>query len=451
MPMNRKNYLFRESDSFEKKRRKLLQDVVDYIDTEILKKGFLRDFAELFDEITLNMMLDEEDFYARFLSKMTVKTDFVLQWPVTSVPVNENIMLYVNPISFLYLNRKEMEAMIKHEIFHLLLNHHSREKELRRKYSAAAVNIALDITVNQFISNIPAFSLKLSSVNKALNLDLDINESLEKYTEKIEKALVYDKSLINSIKEEHSFDYNNVHDKWSGGNDLKDDISKEKFASTLEYAMKGSVPSEIEKLFPDTASGVINWKREIRDAVRVMPSQKKKTMARRNRRQPERLDLRGELRKYSPEIIVAVDISASIDNEDIKSFLTEMLPLMREMRKGIRVIECDDRIRRDYVINEIKDIKDIPERKGGTRFSPVFELLREENKRDALLVYFTDGEGELKLDVRPVNSVIWVVTGNSLSVEQAFGKVLYIKKETEKLDRAIGLQTMRELLHEWAR
>ena len=41
-----------------------------------------------------------------------------------------------------------------------------------------------------------------------------------------------------------------------------------------------------------------------------LESQKKKTMTRRNRRQPERLDLRGHLRGHRVEIAIAIDISA---------------------------------------------------------------------------------------------------------------------------------------------
>ena len=449
--MNRMNFLYKESDSFEKERRSLLSDVVRYIDIDILRKGFIRDFKKFFDKITLDMMIAEEDFYALFLSKMTFDVNFQLNWPLSTIFSNNDIILEVNPISFLYLNKKEMEAMIKHEVFHILLNHHSRERVLKRKYSSAAVNIALDITVNQFISNVPAFSLKLSSVNRALDLNLELNETLEKYTEIIDKALVYDKALVGKIKNETGFDYNNVHDEWGKGKDLSNDISKEKLATTLEYSMKSNVPNEILKLMPNTEKSKINWKKEIRDAIKSMPSLKRKTMARRNRRQPERLDLRGELRQYSPKIIVAIDVSASIDNSDIKDFLIEILPLMKEQRQGIRVIECDNQIRKDYLVNDFTDIKDISDRTGGTMFSPVFELLRDEGDRNSLVVYFTDGEGESKLRVKPINDIIWVVNSEKLSINNPPGRILYIEKEKEIIDRALGLQTMRELLHEWAR
>lgn len=451
MPMNRVNYLYKESDTFEKKRRELLNDVVDYLQSETLKKGFSIRFYNFIDEIILRMMVKEEDFYSTFLSKTRREMDFLMDWPISSYLTNEDIHIVFNPISFLYLKEEEMEALIKHEILHIVLNHHEREIDLRRRYQRAAVNIALDISVNQYIKNVPGFSLKLSSVNLALNLNLELNETVEYYAKEIEKALVYDNTLINKIKEETSFDYNKVHDEWHRGENQSNSMVKDNVSYTVKSAAKDNVPSEIASILEGFKKGQINWRKEIANSIRMLPSLKRKTVMRRNRRQPERLDLKGELKGYAPEVIVAIDISASIENNEVKSFLTEMLPLTKEYRKSIRVMEVDEEIREDYEINSIKDIRNINDRTRGTKFSPVFERLKKENKRNALLIYFTDGKGEKRLEVKPINDTIWVVTGDEISLENPPGRVIYLNKGKEEINRALGLQTMRELLHEWAR
>ena len=61
----------------------------------------------------------------------------------------------------------------------------------------------------------------------------------------------------------------------------------------------------------------------------------KKTTTRRNRRQPERLDLRGTLPKSIPEIIIAIDISASMTDEDIRKILIEVLAICRSKNAKI--------------------------------------------------------------------------------------------------------------------
>lgn len=448
---NRQNYLYKESDRFEKKRRELLVLVVEYIETEKLRKGFMQKLFEFIDSLILNMIKSEDEFYATFLLKVRKSIDFTLEWPLASFILDDEIEFKINPISFLYLDENEMKGILKHEILHLILHHHNREKTLKSEYSKIAINIAMDISVNQYINHLPGFSLKLNSVNLALDLNMKLNETLEYYTKEISKAINRDNMLIGKIRDLTGLDYSLVHDEWSRGNDLNKEISREKLNSTIIYASKGSVPEEIKSLLPNLNKAKINWVNEIRNAIKLIPSKNKKTITRRNRRQPERLDLRGDIKKYTPKIVIALDISASIENEDVKDFLSEMLSLVNYYKEPIRVIECDDTIRRDYTIKTFNDIKDITERTGATRFSPVFKLLREENNRESLLIYFTDGFGEEKLNVRPINDTIWVVTGSKLSLENPNGKVLFLNREKQEIDRTIGLQSMRELLNEWAR
>ena len=90
-------------------------------------------------------------------------------------------------------------------------------------------------------------------------------------------------------------------------------------------------------------------------------------------------------------------------------------------------------------------------RRGGTAFSPVFERLRDEGLRQCFLIYFTDGQGEAELTLKPQHQVLWIVTGDSLSVKKPFGQVIRLNREQEVRNATFGLEAMRELLHEWAR
>jgi predicted metal-dependent peptidase len=97
-------------------------------------------------------------------------------------------------------------------------------------------------------------------------------------------------------------------------------------------------------------------------------------------------------------------------------------------------------------------MKPLLKRRGGTKFSPVFSYLKEENLRNTLLIYFTDGLGESKLELRPYHhKTIWVVKGDKLSLTEPYGEVVKIKSHKEEGDAVYGLQVMRALLHDWAR
>ena len=149
------------------------------------------------------------------------------------------------------------------------------------------------------------------------------------------------------------------------------------------------------------------------------------------------MDMRGRLRDAIPEIIVAIDISASMSDSEFHKTLIEILAITRDRANKIKVIECDDNIRN-----------------GATKFSPVFEYIRENRLSDRVLVYFTDGVGEKELTVKPtVRNVIWVLTGeDDLSLREKFGIIKKIDGKTDKGEGgSAALEMIRGVIHDWAR
>lgn len=442
---------FEHIDRYEQSRRSLLADVIRYTEGEALRQGFMRDFFSFLKDIDFNLVKDGEDFYALFTRDMKRGVDFSLAWPLATVISGSEIQLLVNPISFLFLKEREARALIKHEVLHLILDHHTREQALKNRYSRLAINLAMDVAVNQYIKFLPGFSEKLNSVNARLDLDLKFNETLEYYADQIDRALARDQKVKGKYRKEFGIDFNRVHDAWNRGNDLKKEASREKLDAMLREAGKSGTPQELTSLIKPEGKARLSWGDALRRAITSMPAGRRKTVTRRNRRQPQRLDLKGELRDFVPEIIVAIDISASIQDKEIRNYLTEILGITSTYRRSIRVIECDDRIRADYRIASVADIRPKADRRGGTAFSPVFELLAAQGAHQSFLVYFTDGQGEKKLSVKPRHQTLWIVTGKQLSLEKAYGQVIFLEDQAAVANSTFGLEAMRELLHEWAR
>ena len=167
----------------------------------------------------------------------------------------------------------------------------------------------------------------------------------------------------------------------------------------------------------------------------TVESNRKKTITRRNRRQPNRLDLRGELRGHKAEIAVAIDTSGSISDEEFKQAIKEVLQIVKNYNHEITIIECDNEIRRAYKVKPVKDIKERINIRGGTKFTPVFEYANK--KKLNLLVYFTDGKGEDRLEVIPRGyKVLWVISGrgDKLSLNNPYGAVKKLSKVEVKED-----------------
>ena len=433
---------------FERRVNKLYQQVNKLIDSaEMYKakrngekfqpeitKEFKEDFFKLVDKVILSLMEDKDNFYGYFLFQMGRE----IRFDITSASgVNfkgAKYVIYFNPILFLQLNMKQMETTIKHEIHHVLSLHLSRAKELKNKYSTLTVNLAMDIVVNQYLDNLPPYSTTLKGVNLKYNLNMEAYNTLEYYAEKIQSELDLmeendegeedDSQMTNSMVE--SYNPEKMHDMWQESDEFDEKTLREFAEKVINASQKGTIPSQVESLIANlkNSQGEIPWNIMLKKLMGTVESNKKKTITRRNRRQPNRLDLRGEIRNHKSEIAVAIDISGSISNEEFKQAIKEVLSIVKNYNHEITIIECDKEVKRVYKAKSVRDIKKRLTSGGATKFTPVFEYAN--NTKCNLLIYFTDGKGEKKLEVVPRGyRTLWVISGrgDELSLDESYGPV----------------------------
>ena len=199
--------------------------------------------------------------------------------------------------------------------------------------------------------------------------------------------------------------------------------------------------------------GEISWQEILRSLISNTKRGYRKTITRKDRRMPNRLDLRGRLANHIPKILVAIDISASMTDAEVEKIIIEILSMARAKDAEITVLECDDEIRRVYDLKTPKDMKPRSKKNGSTKFSPVFRYIKDNNLRDYILVYFTDGVGEKELETKPINTkTIWVLTDKDeeLSLEKPFGIIKRLdRKEIEKVESSLDI--LRENINYWGR
>lgn len=437
---------------FEEKRNNLLKQALDIKENGKLYSSFEREFFSLVENVIIDMLEGEDSFFGQFLVRIERSIRFNITWPLATIPKMQGFKMYFNPLLFLSCDKREMQALFKHEIYHIMYGHHERERVLKNKYTTIAVNLALDVSINQFIKNLPMDSYKLERVNREYSLDLKEDKPIEIYAEEIEKAIKA--KLSKSMNDEKNddigeiIDISKAHDVWEEST-LNQDSIKDITKKTAISAYNGKAPKDIEgiiKAYSEKAE--ISWKDALKKVIPSLRAGEKKTIMRRNRRQPERLDLRGSLPNNVPEVLVAIDISASMSDGEFDKILVEVLEITRTRTNKITVIECDNEIRRVYEIKSKNDIKKRYAKIGATKFSPVFRYIREHNLRNSVLIYFTDGVGEKELEVKPFrNNTIWVLTGDEdLSLENPYGE---IKKITTKLEKGEGGTAGLEMIKEY--
>ncbi|MBH1942162.1 hypothetical protein I5677_14765 [Mobilitalea sibirica] len=399
-----------------------------------IPKDYKKAFFGLVDKVAASLMEDNDNFYGYFLFQMTREIRFDISGPTAVNFQGANYTINFNPIIFLNLNLRQMESSIKHEILHILSMHLIRTKQLKGRYSRLAVNMAMDLVVNQYLKYLPPYATTLEWVNVNYGLKLEPYASFEYYVETLQTAidlLEHDKdaphdndSIADTIETEYSAE--KTHDIWEDTSDIDQKTLQDFTEKVIALSEKGELPTYIKNMISSLKNSKeeLPWNLYLNRLMGSVESTIKKTITRRNRRQPDRLELRGQLRNHKANIIVALDISGSISDEEFKQAMKEVLAIVKNYNHEITVIECDDQIRRIYPVKSIHDLKERMNTRGSTLFTPVFEYANHHQVN--LLVYFTDGKGEDKLKVVPRGyHILWIISGrgDKLSLIEPYGVV----------------------------
>ena len=120
------------------------------------------------------------------------------------------------------------------------------------------------------------------------------------------------------------------------------------------------------------------------------------------------------LRSHQIDLVVALDTSGSIKQEEIDGFFAEIDSIKGQIRARITFLPCDTVLPEGapWIFEPWEEFK-YPEKipgGGGTSFRPVFEWLETQDTEPQTLVYFTDAEGEFP-EQEPNYPVIWLVKG----------------------------------------
>ena len=432
-----------------------------------IPQEFTEEFFTLVDQVSLSLMEDNDNFYGYFLMQMSREIRFDISSPTAVNFKGAKYVIYFNPIIFLNLNLKQMESTIKHEILHIVSMHLIRAKEFKVSYSTLAINMAMNIVVNTYLDYLPPYAVTLEWVNLNYSLELLPFKPFEYYLEEIQIALdlleadqdeaddsdtddsdddskdkadaANDAATDRDQDETIETDYNpeKAHDIWEDSSDINEKTLQEFTEQFINNAQKGSIPNYLANMISTlkNSKGELPWNLYLKRLMGAVESNNKKTITRRNRRQPDRLDLRGQLRSHKAKIVVALDISGSISDQEFNQAIQEVFAIVKNYNHEIMIIECDSEIRRVYNVKSVKDLKDRINIRGGTRFTPVFEYANHHKVN--LLVYFTDGKGEEKLLTIPRGyKTLWVISGrgDKLSLKEPYGAVKKLKNIETKDD-----------------
>jgi predicted metal-dependent peptidase len=386
-----------------------------------------------------------EPFFAHIVQGLPRRIDETTPTAAVAL-VGGGIELRVNPAFFATLSRDERVAVIKHEVLHVVLKHLLRAEGRH----ARLWNLACDVVVNGLIGQ---WQLPEGAITRATFPDLDLPDdaTAETVYAALRSPAAADNAALRDLladEQTHMVGNHSDHSGWTGDNapaspaapagagpahpaaaEAMVDGLLTRAADRMAADGWGSVPGAVRDALEEARQRgrpTVDWRR----ALRLFSASAGRTrLVTTNRRESTRygsttllgnpsapgVTTAGRLapgtkikRRYA--LLVAIDTSGSIGDEQLEAFFTEIHAIWRT-GATIVVATCDAAVHDTFAYTGKKPAQ--LGGGGGTAFDPVFAWMREGHKRpfDGV-VYLTDGEGPAPT-VRPPCRLLWVVTGAS--------------------------------------
>jgi predicted metal-dependent peptidase len=418
-------------------------------------------------EETMMELVFSEPFYANLMLNM--KRMFTTDIPTLGVmpPGTEmsgdQIALIVNPYFFCSLTLKERVEVLKHECHHVIMNHFVRFRDLEPQIydeknpksisskiedamNASTLNKAADYAINEYLPNLPKNFKIFDKEGNPIVHDKEMQDPKDP-TKKIANpnagkaiqtgCLLVDelKKQIKGVKNRQNTEYYyeilcqeneknpqsgqgqgmllDDHSMWHQGNASEEEITakvKEVVNKAVEQTDQraiGNLPADVQAAIEALNHVPKDWRQDLqRFVARQIEILVESTRKRRNRRYG--ILYPGLQKLPVMHLAVAIDTSGSVNDEELAQFIAE-IDRIHKLNVKVTVIECDAEVQAVYDFDPRKKIQ--VKGRGGTRFAPVFEHIKN-NKMDVDgLIYLTDGGcWESSSDIeKPRYPVMWAV------------------------------------------
>lgn len=366
-------------------------------------------------------LLQREPFFANFILGCSISYNHP-QVKTAACTFKDNKIHFIFNVEWMEaLTREQKSAVLKHEVFHILLDHVSK-----RSYgpeNRMAKNIAMDCAINQFIDNIPEGGVTLKTVSELCKKELPPFETWEYYYHQM-------KDSVEDKGEGHDHDVmegDGKGDKDASGEQGESQESMRKavvrdMANKALKAAAGKTPNGVSQILSElNKAGKVNWKQQLRN---IISSARNITTKPNRMRTHRRFELDQPGRKKDKKLIlgVCVDSSGSVSDESFTRFMTEVYNIAK-MTSITYLIDADCEIQKIQVIKGGKAKDNALNQRhggGGTAYQPaISECVK---RKCDVIVYFGDMDSA-DTPTNPGVPFIWVRVGSQEPPAQ-FGRVI---------------------------
>lgn len=380
-------------------------------------------------------LLIENPFYGLFLLGLSK----VVDKSVETACVRKrgiNCELVINPDYWNSQDDVQQMNLLQHEVYHIVFQHMFLWDSFPNK---DILGLATDCEVNSYLSNLD---------------DSWVVPSIWNFPEKKGTKFYYEE-ILKQVPPQQKHQQPGEDTKDSQGNDngmpqTKDDHSqwgkdfqecseaekqliqnqiKNQIKAAAEQTIKmiGTIPAELQEIIDEILKvkpRIFDWKAYFRRMLgSIYDVNIKKTRRKESIRFPGAVGIK---HKKKVSILVAIDTSGSVSNQELIDFFSEITYIYKAGAR-ITILECDAEISANYEYTGKWTGK--VHGRGGTDFQPVIDYYRKNIKDYAALVYFTDGECSIPDNVP--RDTIWVITSAGDHEKEYPGRTLFIPKNTD--------------------
>ena len=375
-------------------------------------------------------LLVENPFYGLFLLGLSK----VIDKSVETACVRKrgiNCELVINPEYWETQDDIQQLNLIQHEIYHIVFQHMFMTPFFKNH---EILNVAADCEVNSYLQNLDNTWIVPSMFNAEPKLGTKVYyDIIMSQTPPSPPQRGGDGNGSNGLpntKDDHSswgkeFQECSDAEKQLIQNQINSQI---KTAAEQTIKMRGTIPAEMQAIVDELFKPkprVFDWKAYFRRMLgSIYDINIKKTRRKESIRFPGAAGIK---HKKKVSILVAVDTSGSVNDEELKDFFSEITYIYKAGAR-ITILECDAAISANYEYTGKWTGK--VHSRGGTDFQPVIDYYRKNMKDYAALVYFTDGECSIPNNVP--RDTIWVITSAGDHSKKYPGRTLFIPKNNEE-------------------
>lgn len=404
-------------------------------------------------------LLASDPFYGQLLSRIPRRSVATQTVPFNLVWRDNRLELTYSPqaVAKTFPRFDSLRAGLKHVALHVAWQHPLRYRQ-QVATQGRLVRLATDLAVNQYVDGLPAGVTSLQTVQPLVAQQLPIKADSGTYLQLLrQNQNAADKVTPSPDQPKPSSGSQPSRLPSGAGHDqVIDDpggwgasagqltnpnlaatrlqqLTRDAWADTPE-AGRGLVAGHVVSQLQLTRQpAMVDWRRLLVRGLGQLPTGKRASHARFNRRQPARMELPGQLSDLRLAIQVYVDHSGSISDATLQAMLSQVATLTQALPVTITVKAFDAVVQpgQTYHASLPNQIRFTRHGGGGTVFQSVFDDLAAHHWTDAttLALILTDGRGERTIDPHHFSHVIWLLAHphDRLSVQPVVGRVAHLK------------------------